>query len=139
MPSKLEMDKMEKNKQLVERFTSEASLGLVDIEKRAESVLTERYIQHNPFVPSGRAGFIDFFKKFFSDNPQAWEAAPPPALVLADGDYVMVMHKIMRPDPERSGHDYESFFFDLFRIQDGKIDEHWDSAVKPGAPGGLST
>ena len=37
------------------------------------------------------------------------------------------------PDPENPGHKYAGTHFDLFRIQDGKIAEHWDSVPKSAA------
>ena len=34
-------------------------------------------------------------------------------------------------DPAHPGQKYTSTWFDMFRIQDGKIAEHWDNATKP--------
>jgi predicted SnoaL-like aldol condensation-catalyzing enzyme len=34
------------------------------------------------------------------------------------------------PDPKNKNVKYTTTWFDMFRIQDGKIAEHWDCAVK---------
>lgn len=36
-----------------------------------------------------------------------------------------------RPEPADATKTYDSYWFDLFRVRDGKIVEHWDSALKP--------
>jgi predicted SnoaL-like aldol condensation-catalyzing enzyme len=43
---------------------------------------------------------------------------------------VLVMTKHTNPDPTDSAKTYDSFWFDLFRVKDGKIVEHWDNAQK---------
>jgi len=34
-------------------------------------------------------------------------------------------------EPGKPGEKYTSTWFDMFRIEGGKIAEHWDNAVKP--------
>src|ERR1043166_6642421 len=52
----------------------------------------EDYIQHNPNVPTGRAGFVEFFKKFSKPmNPIPAKMANPPVLAGAKGDFVWLV------------------------------------------------
>ena len=51
--------------------------------------------------------------------------------VLAEGDLVQLMMRRPRPEPADATKTYDSYWFDLFRVKDGKIVEHWDSALKP--------
>ncbi len=84
----------------------------------AAAFLTDRYIQHNPNVPTGKNGFLAGLSEFYKMYPDiSWE----PKHVWADGDYVIV-HSFYRFSKEGPG----SAAVDIFRIQDGKIDEHWD-------------
>jgi predicted SnoaL-like aldol condensation-catalyzing enzyme len=95
---------------------------------KADKWLTERYIQHNPLVASGRAGVV----KFFGSRPRATtcdKLNAPVVAVLADGDLVTVVTVADRKDS--NGHPYTTTWFDMWRIVDGKADEHWDPMVKP--------
>jgi predicted SnoaL-like aldol condensation-catalyzing enzyme len=52
-------------------------------------------------------------------------------IVTAECDLVTVIHKGYRADPTAAGKFYEAFTFDTFRVKNGKLVEHWDSAVIP--------
>jgi len=94
----------------------------------ADKWLTERYVQHNPQVASGRAGVV----KFFGSRPQAATCEKlnaPVVAVIADGDLVTVVSVSNRKDSK--GEAYTTTWFDMWRIVDGKADEHWDPATKP--------
>jgi predicted SnoaL-like aldol condensation-catalyzing enzyme len=91
-------------------------------------MVTERYIQHNPLVASGRAGVV----KFFASRPKLAtcdKLNAPVVAVLADGDLVTVVTVADRKDPK--GQSYTTTWFDMWRIRDGKADEHWDPMMKP--------
>jgi predicted SnoaL-like aldol condensation-catalyzing enzyme len=49
---------------------------------------------------------------------------------MAEGDLVMVATVSKTDDPEKPGTQYLGTHFDLFRIENGKIAEHWDSVPK---------
>ena len=113
------------------------------------------YKQHNPaFVKGGReAGVSDYeyFKQRFGGPPAAPRQggpapaaatpAPPPGnpteIVMVECDFVTIIHKNYRQDPTAApGTFYEAFTFDTFKVKNGKLVEHWDSAViNPPAPG----
>ena len=98
----------------------------------AKNYLAEDYIQHNPNVPTGRAGFVDFFSRIWK-QPKPVEATlrNPPALVMAEGDLVTLVFKRQVPEPTDTMKRYEAFWFDVLRVKDGKLVEHWDPATKP--------
>ena len=97
-----------------------------------ERYFAEDYIQHNPAVPTGRApiiGILDGLKKsgISVDSHR----------VLAEGDLV-VFHNTYS-NAQAFGSE-KIVAFDLFRIEDGKIAEHWDNItpVAPANPSGHS-
>jgi predicted SnoaL-like aldol condensation-catalyzing enzyme len=88
-------------------------------------------IQHNPNVPGGLQGFQDFFSRIWKEpKPVEAQLNPKPDALVAKGDLVLVMTKHTGPDPTDAAKTYDSFWFDLFRVKDGKIVEHWDNAMK---------
>jgi predicted SnoaL-like aldol condensation-catalyzing enzyme len=40
------------------------------------------------------------------------------------------MWKYQKEEPADKTKKYDAYWFDFFRIQDGKIAEHWDNALK---------
>ncbi|MDF0545850.1 nuclear transport factor 2 family protein [Sphingobium sp. H39-3-25] len=95
----------------------------------ADQYLTEAYIQHNPNVPSGRAGVVTFFKGLgVKPKPIPSKLSAPVVQVVAEGDYVMVLSVLKLAAPSDPAKSYTTGWVDMFRIKDGKADEHWDSA-----------
>jgi len=95
----------------------------------ADKWLTERYIQHNPLVASGRDPVV----KFFGSRPKTptCDALKTPIVaVLADGDLVTVVTPRELKDPKDPSKTYTTTWFDMWRFVDGKADEHWDPAMK---------
>ena len=91
----------------------------------------EDYIQHNPNIPTGRAGFVEFFSKFAKPkNPIPAKLENPPVVMGARGDFVWLVFETERKDPRDPSKTYHSNSFDVLRIQNGKVQEHWDSAQK---------
>ena len=103
---------------------------------QAEEYMTERYIQHNPDVPTGRDGFLQFFGAFAQPGPIP-EDFPPTDVKFAKGDYVVFVWEREAEDPT-SGEPYNYSFFDVVRMQDGRIDEHWDSVFRATPPPGMA-
>jgi predicted SnoaL-like aldol condensation-catalyzing enzyme len=100
----------------------------------------EDYIQHNPNVNTGRAGFVEFFSKFSKPkNPIPDKLANPPVVEGAKGDYVWLIWETESKDPRDPSKTYHSNSFDVLRIQNGKVQEHWDSAMKMPGSGNVNT
>jgi predicted SnoaL-like aldol condensation-catalyzing enzyme len=98
----------------------------------ADQFLTERYLQHNPNVPSGRDTVVQFFTEVLKlePSPIPEKIATPVVFVSAEGDLVTVATVRTEPDPKDPAETYTTTWYDTWRIVDGKADEHWDSAVK---------
>lgn len=98
----------------------------------ADRWMTERYIQHNPFIASGRQTIIDFFTKVVKQVPKPIpdKLAMPVVAVTAEGDYVTVALVRELRDPSDPAKTYTTTSFDMWRFVDGKADEHWDSATR---------
>jgi predicted SnoaL-like aldol condensation-catalyzing enzyme len=84
----------------------------------ASNVLAPNYIQHNPNVASGSASFISFFTEHFKSDPQARSTIVRSAV---DGDLVF-LHVHSTSNPQDRG----NAIVDIFRVDHGKIAEHWD-------------
>ncbi len=95
----------------------------------ADKYLTDAYIQHNPNVPSGRASVVTFFKGLgVKPKPIPAKLSAPIVQVVAEGDYVVVTSVSKLPTPADPAKTYTTTWVDVFRMKDGKADEHWDSA-----------
>jgi predicted SnoaL-like aldol condensation-catalyzing enzyme len=95
---------------------------------RAPEFLAEGYIQHNPNVATGRAAFMEFFGQFPREPIK--ETIDDLVSLVAEGDLVVVALRRELPDLAREGQTYTTTWFDMFRIADGKIVEHWDYGTK---------
>jgi predicted SnoaL-like aldol condensation-catalyzing enzyme len=76
------------------------------------------YIQHNPQAPDGFEAFIQFVEGFVEQFPQL---SLDIKRAVAEGDLV-VTHSLLKTSPEDRG----TAAADFFRLEDGKIVEHWD-------------
>lgn len=120
--------KLAANKRLVYDFWREVfEAGHMEL---AEKYMAESYIQHNPNVPTGRAAFVEFFAKFKKPKPIEARVAAPLAAIVAEGDLVVLAFAREAADPQDAAKKYSTTWFDMFRIENGKIAEHWDPAQK---------
>ena len=94
----------------------------------APKYMAEGYIQHNPAVPTGRKAFMDFFG---SKPPSPIQPAMREALIgiVAEGDLVILSFASEHDSPKDKTKKYTTTWFDMFRVADGKIVEHWDPAL----------
>ena len=100
----------------------------------------EDYIQHNPNVNTGRAGFVEFFSKIRKPkNPIPAKLENPPVVTGAKGDFVWLIFETEQKDPRDPSKTYHANSFDVLRIQNGKVQEHWDSAQKMPGSGAVKT
>jgi len=117
------------NKRLVYDFWREVfEAGHMEL---AEKYMAEGYIQHNPNVATGRAAFIAFFSKNIAPQPIEPRVKAPLVAIVAEGDLVvLVFVRELLADPKDTAQKYTTTWFDMFRLEGGKIVEHWDPAIK---------
>ena len=97
--------------------------------EEADKFLAPEYHQHNPNAETGLAGVKAYFT--------ALKLAPTPipdtidrmVSIVAERDLVVVA--LVREGKDKDGNAYTTTWFDMFRIANGKIVEHWDTATKP--------
>ncbi|QOX65209.1 hypothetical protein FRZ06_18560 [Anoxybacterium hadale] len=111
------------NKEIVLKFIEECfnRKNLSEL----ELYMKEGYIQHNPTVAQGRAGFADFAQNRF------FAAFPELKLIVKhcyeDGNNVICHnHAVLREG------EIENIVFDVYRLEDGKLAEHWDCIQRLG-------
>jgi predicted SnoaL-like aldol condensation-catalyzing enzyme len=124
------MDTKKSNKQIVEEVMSE--IFQKHNLSRIDDFMRDDYIQHNPNVPQGKKGFVEYFKR-------KWRAVPDSGCsikqIVAEGDLVMV-HSVSSGTHtggewlgvSATGNKLSFNVVDIFRIEDGKLAEHWDVA-----------
>jgi predicted SnoaL-like aldol condensation-catalyzing enzyme len=78
-----------------------------------------QYIQHNPDTPDGPAAFAESTKKLIAKCP---DVSVEIKRVIAEGNLV-VTHDLVRLAPGDRG----LAGIDIFRLEDGRIVEHWDT------------
>ena len=120
--------KLAQNKRLVYDFWREVfEAGHLDL---AAKYLADTYIQHNPNVPTGRAAFVEFFSKFKKPGPIGDKIAAPLVAITAERGLVVLSFVREVPDPKNPTQKYTTTAFDMFRIENGKIAEHWDAMTR---------
>ncbi|MCI4650937.1 nuclear transport factor 2 family protein [Phaeodactylibacter sp.] len=89
-----------------------------------EELVTEDYIQHNPFIPTGRDPFVGLLTTVLEDNGTKVENIR----ILEEGNFVAIHNLWTNAAP--FGAD-TVVSFDILRFdENGKIAEHWD-AIQP--------
>jgi predicted SnoaL-like aldol condensation-catalyzing enzyme len=107
---------LERNKKVVLEFY-EKGLNQKDWEA-ASKYFGSRYIQHNPMAADGAEGFKGFIQFLREKFPKSRNEIKR---VFADGDFVILhVHSIREPGTRGAA------VIDIFRLEDGKIVEHWD-------------
>ena len=100
--------------------------------ERAGEFIRDDYVQHNPNAGQGLKGVQDYIRKTRPERPIQDRLELPLINLVAERD--MVMTAFVRPEKDANGQTYYSTWFDLYRIEDGKIAEHWDPMLKSDAP-----
>jgi len=110
----------EANKKAVVEFYDKA-INQKDFEA-ASKYMGARYTQHNPNAadgPEGLKAFLQFLKEKFPASRSEIKR------VFADGDYVILhVHAVREPGTRGSA------IVDIFKLENGKVVEHWD-VVQP--------
>jgi predicted SnoaL-like aldol condensation-catalyzing enzyme len=123
-------DNVRKNKEIVRSFINAVFVNH-DL-SGLDACMRDDYIQHNPDVAQGKAGFVKFFEQTFRAIPDFKYTLKK---IVADGDIVMAYCRTggthtggpwLEKPPTGNRLDFD--VVDIFRIQDGMIAEHWDVA-----------
>jgi predicted SnoaL-like aldol condensation-catalyzing enzyme len=111
------VDETEANKQKVLEFY-DLLINRKDF-AAARAYMGSSYRQHNPLVadgPEGLRAFVDFLR---TEYPEAHSEVKR---VLADGDFVILhVHSLRTPQSRGRA------IIEIFRLEEGKIVEHWDT------------
>lgn len=112
-----------RNKQRVAAFVDDILVNR-RLEKLADYFEGDSYLQHNPHIGDGLSGLGQALQAMAAAGVSlTYERVHQ---VLGEGDFVLTVSE---------GHlgAQHSAFYDLFRVQDGKIAEHWDTieAIPP--------
>ncbi|MEL6303956.1 MAG: nuclear transport factor 2 family protein [Bacteroidota bacterium] len=105
-----DLDKTEENKAIIRNF-------LVDVMQNKnhnalnQYVSSEKYIQHNPTLPNG----IEALANFLATQTFTYDFV---FHVMGQGNHVVSYSKVTYNTVEHA-------LFDIFRLEDGKIVEHW--------------
>jgi len=99
---------------------------------KLDTYMRDDYIQHNQDCPQGKAGFVEFFNVIFKAVPDFSSTLKK---MVAEGDIVMAFSRTtgthtggewLGKEADGAALDYD--VVDIFRVQGGKIAEHWDVA-----------
>ena len=112
-----DLDKTEPNKTVVRSFVEDILVNR-RMEKLAGYYDGDRYIQHNPQVPDGVSGLRSALKGLADHGIEL--KYDRIHRVLGEGNFVLVVS-------EGSFGGKPTSFYDLFRLENGKIAEHWDT------------
>lgn len=122
----LNVDEPFTNKQIVvdfwNRFFNQKDISAAD------DYLRPPYTQHNPHVPDGVEAFVGYFSGAFKGDLK--DSSHDIKYVAVDGDRVLI-HNYNRSNPDNLG----KAAVDMFRVENGKIVEHWDVLQDMPAPG----
>ncbi len=108
---------VEQNKKIAVAFLS-MIFNDHKVEEAFKQYADPGYKQHNPFAASGAQAAINFLGPYLKSNP---EARTEIKRVIADGDLVAIHN-----NPKQNANDRGRAVVDIFRIENGKVVEHWD-------------
>ncbi len=100
----------------------------------ADKVMAPGYIQHNPNVPTGRDGFLTFFRQFARPEPIQARRKDEPEIIITSGNLVFYMMRRFSAEPSDATKAYKWNWFDMVRVDNGMVQEHWDMAMKSQPP-----
>lgn len=111
------MTDLHQNKQIVREFYELAFNGKRPADA-VERYVGSTYTQHNPQAADGTEAFIQFVTGFASQFPGV---SIDIKRIVAEED-IVVTHGLLKTSADDPG----TVAADFFRLEDGKIAEHWD-------------
>lgn len=113
----VELALTEQNKTLVRQFVEDILVN-GKLDRLASYYDGDRYIQHNPQIADGLSGLSQALQTMAKQGINM--KYNKIHKVLGEGDFVLVMS-----EGEFGGK--PTAFYDMFRVENGKIAEHWDA------------
>jgi len=110
--------RLRKNKRLVFDMWREVEAGQLTAAQRH---MAADFIEHSPNAAAGRVGL--------KRPVEPWLRAPMVAIV-AEGDLVALVTMEEHSHPNRPGRTYTTTRFNMFRIGDDQVVEHWDAETR---------
>ncbi len=115
------------NKKLVwDMWRNFLAAGRID---EADKYLAPEYHQHNPNAETGREGVKAFFRAANRPPSEVMDHIDRLVSIVAERDLVVLA--LVREGKDKDGKPYTTTWFDMFRVANGQIVEHWDTATKP--------
>jgi predicted SnoaL-like aldol condensation-catalyzing enzyme len=111
-----DLEKTEANKALAVALIEDVLMGK-NPAKITEYISAESYAQHNPMIKDGLAGIVEAVETLTAQNNMF--VYKEIHAVLGEGNFVLTVS-----EGEWGGKPHA--FYDLFRVEDGKMVEHWD-------------
>ncbi len=112
-----DQDKTAANKKVARGFIENVVINH-EMDKIATYINPTKYIQHNPGVADGLDGFGNAMK-YFAENGLVM-TYDKLHMVLGQGNFVLTVSE------GKFGKGDHTAFYDLFRLENGQIVEHWD-------------
>ena len=112
-----DLNKTEENKKLVKQFVEDILVN-GKMEKLAGYFNGDNYVQHNPLIPDQLSGLGKALTEWASQGVTLKYSKVHK--VLGEGNFVLVVSEGDLGGKHNS-------FYDLFRVENGKIAEHWDT------------
>lgn len=109
------MDKTEENKAFIQNFLDDVMFGKSP-DKITDYISTEQYDQHNVAIEDGLEGLNKAIERLSAEDNIFYKKVHK---VLGEGNFVLSMS-------EGEWNGKSQTFYDLYRIENGKIVEHWD-------------
>lgn len=118
-----DLDKTEQNKAFVRSFLDDVLIG-GDYDRLPEYISSDAYVQHNPDIADGLDGLGTFVAELAEEGKAMVYVEVHN--VIGSGNFVAALSKVNLGDTAMA-------VIDLFRIESGKIVEHWD-VIEPIPP-----
>ncbi|MHA7130593.1 nuclear transport factor 2 family protein [Algoriphagus namhaensis] len=122
-----DLDKTETNKALAKALVEDVLMGK-NPNKITDYISAEMYHQHNPGIKDGLQGIVEAVEYLTSQNNMFQYTKVHK--VLGEGNFVLTVS-------EGKWNNTNNVFYDLFRIDNGKVVEHWD-VIQPIPTEGLA-
>ena len=108
------------------------------IQTIAEKYIGPDYLQHSEAfanLPGPGTSRDKLIRMFQSMPPMKAALAPKTVAVMAQGDLVMLLTTRAMPD-RVTGQPKQTYIFNMFRVKNGRLIEHWDVSPSPPGAGG---